>query len=500
MTSPLDKATGTDVVVVIGAGPVGLAAAAHLSERGLSFRVLEQGDTVGAAISQWGHTRLFSPWEFNIDTAARRLLESHGWIAPADDGLPTGHELRESYLEPLAAIPELASAMSFHTRVIAVSKLGMDKTRTAKRDNTPFIVRVEHSDGNIEDIYAAAVIDTSGTWSIPNPLGQAGLPAPGERQAREQGLITQVLPDILGRDRERFIGKEVLVVGAGHSAANSLLELADLAEQYPDTKISWAVRSADVNHVYGGEDNDELAARGALGSRLRRLVSSGDIQVHTSTVISSFEAGERLSVHGQNPDGQQLIEVDLLVPATGFRPDLTILSELRLELDIAVEAPAELGPLIDPEFHSCGSVSPHGERVLAHPEKNFYIAGMKSYGRAPTFLMATGYEQVRSIVAALAGDRAAADAVHLDLPETGVCTTDLGGSCDAPAPRPSGATGSVEEGCCGAAPVESEVAEPAESGCCGGVEPAEPVVSKSAPSGCCTPAPQMLGLSIPARN
>jgi len=128
------------------------------------------------------------------------------------------------------------------------------------------------------------------------------------------------------------------------------------------------------------------------------------------------------------------MSVDVLVPATGFRPDLGMLSKLRLSLDPAVEAPAQLGPLIDLGFHSCGSVEPHGKRVLAHPEKNFYIVGMKSYGRAPTSLMATGYEQVRSIAAALAGDREAAVAVHLELPETGVCTTDLGSSCDAPAP------------------------------------------------------------------
>ena len=105
---------------------------------------------------------------------------------------------------------------------------------------------------------------------------------------------------------------------------------------------------------------------------------------------------------------------------------------------------AQLGPLIDPEFHACGSVEPHGERVLAHPETNIYIVGIESYGRAPTFLMATGYEQVRSIAAALAGDRKAADAVHLELPETGVCTTDLGGSCDAPAPAGDACCGSPQ--------------------------------------------------------
>ena len=101
--------------------------------------------------------------------------------------------------------------------------------------------------------------------------------------------------------------------------------------------------------------------------------------------------------------------MDAIAAATGFRPDLDMLREVRLDLDPAVEAPARLAPLIDPNFHSCGTVPPHGEELLRHPDDGFYIVGMKSYGRAPTFLLATGYEQVRSIAAALAGDTAAAD-------------------------------------------------------------------------------------------
>src|SRR5699024_11099518 len=216
----------------------------------------------------------------------------------------------------------------------------------------------------------------------------------------------------LGRDRDRVAGKRVMVTGAGHSAANTLLDLAELGST---TVITWAVRTADLTRVYGGGEQDELSARGALGSQLRELVDSGRIKVLTSFTITRFSGEDALTVHAVTPDGEREVTVDVLVPATGFRPELRMLSELRLNLDPAVEAPAQLGPLIDPEFHSCGSVEPHGERVLAHPEKNFYIVGMKSYGRAPTFLMATGYEQVRSIAASLAGDRDAADAVRLEL-------------------------------------------------------------------------------------
>ena len=427
----MTTATNSHPIVVIGAGPIGLAAAAHLSERGPPFLILEAGTAAGAAIAEWGHTRLFSPWQYNLDAAAQRLLEAAGWTAPDADVLPTGHELREHYLEPLAQLPQLAESIRYGARVTAVSRAGIDKTRTARREETPFLVRIQTTDGHSEDVLASAVIDASGTWSTPNPLGQAGLLAPGEQQARAAGHITAPLPDVQGRDRDRFAGKQVMVTGVGHSAANTLLDLADLEA---DTTIMWAARTADLTRVYGGGDQDELAARGALGSRLRQLVDSGRIALLTSFTITRFRADDTLTVHAVTPDGEREVSVDVLVPATGFRPDLGMLSELRLALDPAVEAPSQLGPLIDPEFHSCGSVEPHGERVLAHPETNFYIVGMKSYGRAPTFLMATGYEQVRSIAAALAGDRKAADAVHLELPETGVCTTDLGGSCDAPAP------------------------------------------------------------------
>ncbi|MDN6521100.1 MAG: NAD(P)-binding domain-containing protein [Yaniella sp.] len=447
-------------VIILGAGPVGLAAAAHLIERGITPLVLEAGPSVGASIAQWGHTKLFSPWRYNIDDAARRLLERAAWTAPDPDVLPTGNELIQQYLEPLAAA--LGDTVRTGMRVTAVSREGIDKTRSYGREDTPYIVRVVHPGGNFEDLRARSVIDASGTWNQPNPLGQAGLPAPGEADARARGFISAPLPDVGGVDRERFAGRHVFVVGSGHSAANSLLDLAELAHRAPGTRISWAVRGVDVTAVYGGEDGDELAARGSLGSRLRALVEDGRISVHTSFVINSFDiSNDALVVHADSSVEPRQLSVDVLVPATGFRPDLNVLSELRLEMDPAVEAPRALGPLIDPEFHSCGSVEPHGERILAHPETGFYIVGMKSYGRAPTFLMATGYEQVRSIAASLAGDREAADDLKLQLPTTGVCTTDPGSAA-----TNTGSAASTEHGCCAPVVKQPILIGAPESACC----------------------------------
>lgn len=416
-------------VLVVGAGPIGLAAAAQLHERGEPFVVLEAGQTAAAAVASWQHVRLFSTWRYNIAPAARRLLAAPScagseWQEPRETRLPTGSELIDEYLAPLAAHPAIAPRLRFGHRVTHVSRVTsaaetVDKTRSTGRAASLFLVRAETATGPT-DFTARAVIDASGTWSTPNPVGRSGIPAIGEAGARDAGLVTGPLPDVLGADRSQFARRTTLVLGSGHSAATTLIALGRLRQQEPDTRILWGIRGeATPDRLYGGGAADELPARGQLGASLRRLVESGGASVLENVSVTGLRAGNRLTV--TLADGREL-QVDRLVPATGFRPDLGILSELRLALDDAVDAPHALGPLIDPEFHSCGTVSAHGARELAHPEPGFFIVGSKSYGRAPTFLLATGYEQVRSVVAALAADDAESAAVELTLPRTGVCT------------------------------------------------------------------------------
>ncbi|MGH1561429.1 FAD-dependent oxidoreductase [Mumia sp. DW29H23] len=433
--------------VVIGAGPVGLAAAAHLLERGLDPLVLEAGEQVGAAIASWGHVRLFSPWRYDIDAAAQRLLDTTGWDVPDLDGLPTGGELVDRYLAPLAATPQLSGRIRTSTRVLGVSRLTNDKTRTIGRERHGYRVRVLTADGSVEDLFARAVIDASGTYETSNPLGVGGLPALGEADASR--FVTGPLPDVLGKQRPRFAGRHTLVVGMGHSAANTLLSLVSLAEDEPGTRITWAIRGGSARRLYGGGTDDELPARGLLGTRLKAAVDAGRVELRTFVEIDQLQASDdRVRVVGRSRDAALDLSVDAIVNATGFRPDLDMLREVRLSLDPALECPAQIAEVIDPNFHSCGTVPPHGEKLLSHPDDGFYIVGMKSYGRAPTFLLATGYEQVRSIAAALAGDRAAADAVELNLPATGVCSSDLALDADG---------NEVAGSCCGSAPAEPEL-------------------------------------------
>ena len=415
-------------VVVIGAGPVGLAAAARLLERGMRPLVLERGSGAGAAVASWGHVRVFSPWSYNIDAAAQALLEETDWRAPDPEALPTGHELVRDYIAPLAAHPAIAPNVIFGATVEAVTRAGLNKSVSVGREDAPFVVRWRDRDGAEQRVEGRAVIDASGTWGAPNPMGVDGLAVDGERAAGDR--IAYGIPDILGRDRAFYAGRRVLVVGGGHSAINVVLDLVRLQEAAPGPRVTWALRRDRFDHLLGGGLNDQLPERGALGLAAKRAIESGRLEM-----LAPF-AAERIAPNGDGlrltarVDGRPTtLLVDRIVVATGFRPELGMLRELRVSLDPTVEAPPALAPLIDPNLHSCGTVPPHGAAELAHPEPAFYIVGAKSYGRAPTFLMATGYEQVRSVVAEIAGDHAAAREVRLVLPETGVCSTPVGGRC-----------------------------------------------------------------------
>src|SRR5436190_2046630 len=353
-----DSMSRSRTVAILGAGPVGLAAAAHVLERGLEPIVLEAGPQAAYTVRQWGHVRMFSPWEYNIDKAAERLLKATGWNAPPPGDYPTGEELVERYLEPLATRTPLKGRIRTSSRVTAVARAGFDKMKSDGRASAPFTVRWQN--GRLEQLEADAVIDATGTWLSPNPAGADGLPA--------------------------------------------------------------------------------------LGAAFARLVGGGRMRVEAGFKVSHIiDDGARLRVATGAAACCRAVTVDELVVATGFRPQLDFLRELRIALDPAVESPPALAPLIDPNIHSCGTVRPHGAAELRQPEPGFYFAGIKSYGRAPTFLMLTGYEQVRSIVAEIAGDHEAAAKVEVVLPETGVCSGPA--AAEPAAGRQS--TGDAAKGCCG---------------------------------------------------
>ncbi|WP_454112341.1 NAD(P)-binding domain-containing protein [Microbacterium aurum] len=359
--------------------------------------------------------------------------------------------------EPLASA--LGDRVRYGTRVVGVGRRGRDLLVDAGRAEQPFLVHVRDSTGAETRIEAWAIIDASGTWATPSPAGADGLPALGEQAAAAAGLLSYRIP--ASEDAAAFAGRHVVVVGNGHSAATAIIELGRIAREHPDTRITWVLRRGTEGNTSGGGDADELPARGALGQRSKATVTDGLVDL-----VTGFRT-ERIDLHGSQAvlaaeDGRTLDLADRLVVLTGFRPDLSFLSEVRLDLDYRLQAPVRIAADVDPNLHSCGTVRATGASDLAHPEPGFYIVGAKSYGRAPTFLALTGYEQIRSITADLTGDHAAASRVELVLPDTGVCggsgvfdAEDSGGSCcTAPGPQrvsialaPAGAKITTTGGC-----------------------------------------------------
>jgi thioredoxin reductase len=419
VAAPTSNAPSTDhlPVVVIGAGPIGLAAAAHLVERGIEPLVVEAGPVAGSAVRQWSHVRLFSTWGELVDPAAEKLLAPTGWVRPDASAYPTGGDWAERYLQPLADI--LGDRVRYGATVTGVARAGRDRIVDAGRDEQPYTVHVRIGDAAEERLTARAVIDASGTWTVPSPAGANGLPALGETASADR--ISYRVPDLNDPAvRARYAGRRTAVVGSGASAFTALALLADLAGEEAGTHAVWILRRGISASTYGGGEADELPARGALGLRAKAAVEAGHASAVTGFRTQAVEREEgRLVLVAE--DGRRLDPVDEVIVLTGFRPDLSFLSEVRLGLDERLQAPTALAPLIDPNVHSCGTVYPHGVRELSHPDQGVYLVGMKSYGRAPTFLAMTGYEQVRSIAAAIAGDQEAAERVELTLPETGVC-------------------------------------------------------------------------------
>ncbi|MGB3763502.1 MAG: FAD-dependent oxidoreductase [Ornithinimicrobium sp.] len=434
--------------IVIGAGPIGLAAAAELLQRGQDVVVLESGSVPAAAVRSWGHVRLFSPWSEVIAPAAEQLLSRSGWRSPAHDSYPTGHEWADLYLDPLAEA--LGDRVRCGHRVLGVAKRDRDLVVDDAREDQPFVVAVAESSGPAGAIgrsyrlEASAVVDASGTTGMPNPLAADGYPAAGEvalgRHLHYGTPDPRATPD-------RYAARAVAVVGSGASALTSLIALTSSTLReggHAPSRVVWVVRRGEVGGAFGGGSADELPQRGALGTAVHRAVGQGRIEVVTGFRTAAVQrSGHGLAL--ASSDGRTIDGLDEVIVATGYRPDLSFLSEARLDLDPRLQAPRRLAPSIDPNQHSCGSVAPHGYDVLQQGDPGLFLAGMKSYGRASSFLAMVGFEQVRSIAAAIDGDLASAAAVELTLPDTGVC-----GGAGLFDPAPEVDEPPLAQGCCSA--------------------------------------------------
>jgi len=405
-------------LAVIGAGPIGLEAAAAALDRGFDVHVFERG-TPGAHLSAWGHVRMFTPWRMNVGPAARARLERSGWHAPDPDALPTGAEMVERFLGPLAALPEIASRVHAHAQVVHVSRRGAVKhdMGAERRAERPFRLLVRDAGGRENFLHAFAAIDASGVYGQPNRAGDGGIPARNELYLAPQ--MSYHVDDVLGVRRERYAGKRTLVIGAGASAATVVSDLVKLAGEAEGTAVTWVTRERG-DALYLEIADDPLAERKALYARAREYARGGHPAVkHVGgALVEGFEFNsathryrtqlrladsEGLAIAGDAGSGAHMEESDQVIVNTGFGPDDSIYRELQVHECYATRAPMKLAAaLMGAAAGDCMSVPAFGVDVLANPEPNFFILGHKSYGRSPHFLLETGYRQVADVVEHLA--------------------------------------------------------------------------------------------------
>ncbi len=387
-------------IAILGAGPTGLEAALAAAERGVPFTLYEAAPRPAGHVRSWGHVHLFTPWSMNVSPRMRAALEAAGVAVPGGDACPTGEQLAEGLLDPLAALPSIAPNLRLSSRVMAVGREGLlkhEEISTPARAARPFRLLVEDGEGNERIEHASVVIDTTGTYSNPNLLGDGGIPAPGELAL--DGEIRRRLPNF-AREGD-WAGKTILVAGAGHSAQTAIRDLAELAKSAPETRVIWAIRGAAP--FPAADHPDPLPERSELLREAAALANGGSpaIEVKLGVAIESLRRnGDKAEVTLRTAQGVETIAVDRVLSLTGFVPNDAMYRQLQIHECYAFSAPMKLSAALLGAAGGggdCMTQTSHGAETLVNPEPNFYILGIKSYGRNTNFLMGVGWEQVAEV-------------------------------------------------------------------------------------------------------
>ncbi len=400
-------ATSPNSLAILGAGPIGLEAAAHALELGFDAHVFERGE-VGAHLVAWGHVRMFTPWRMDIGPATARLLAKHGIAVPSGDDCPTGLELAEQVLQPLAALPEFKGRVHAHSQVVQVARHGArkgDLLGKPERATHPFRMLVRDAGGRESYLHAHSVVDATGTFGTPNAAGTGGIPARGETYLAPQ--MSYHPDDVRGLRRERHAAKTTIVIGNGASALTTVAALAQLASEVPATRTIWITRRDTPGFAHESAE-DSLPARAALYAEGRRLQSGTveSVKWVGGCEVEGFEynsATHRYRVNLARGGAQQTEEGDQVIVNCGYGPDGALHRELQIHECYASLAPMKLAAaLLDSGASDCTTVPAFGVAQLANPEPHYFIVGAKSHGRGSQFLLQTGYAQVADVLGALA--------------------------------------------------------------------------------------------------
>ena len=386
-------------IAILGSGPTGLEAALAAVEAGFPFTLYEAAPEVAAHVRAWGHVRLFTPWELNVSPRMRRHLSN----APDGAECPTGHELADKLLAPLAGLPAIAPHLRLGARVLAIGREGLlkhEEIATPERGRRPFRLLLADASGRERTERASVVIDATGTYGNPNRLGDGGIPAPGERSLGD--AIRRSIPD-LSREAADWAGKTVLLAGAGHSAQTAARDLAALARDVPATRVIWALRNGEPS--WGSPEGDPLPERARLAADAEALAAGASPAVEARRGVAVEElsrANGQVKVMLRKGAGAEEVLVDRILSLTGYVGDHELYRQLQVHECYATCGPIKLSAaLLGAAGGDCLAQTGHGVETLTNPEPGLFILGSKSYGRNNTFLMRVGWEQVAEVFGAL---------------------------------------------------------------------------------------------------
>lgn len=375
-------------LIVIGAGPIGLEAALGARELGFEVTVLER-DAAGASLEKWGSTRFFSPAGMNLGRRSRALL---GSAAPRAEALLTGQEYRQVLLA-LAERSPLRELVKNQHRVISVGRARMTKSDYPNhplRAERPFRLLVEGPGGQEDSLEAEVVLDASGVSELSAGAGMGGMPVLGERAlaknfVRGLGALEREIPSLAG--------KSLLLLGHGHSAANALAQLSRAG----DIRVTWATRSPNARPCVEVA-NDPLPERREIVAAANDLAERSPpwLKVERRAHAESFAPqGEQIEAKLTGGRGGAF---DAVAAFTGYRPDISLLSELPVHLSPISEGALGVQRALA-NVTDCLNVPQLSAKDLASGEPGFYLIGHKSYGRMSTFLLETGFSQLDTVLA-----------------------------------------------------------------------------------------------------
>jgi hypothetical protein len=385
-------------IAILGAGPIGLEAALAAAGRGDDFQVFEAAPAVGGHLRRWREVRTFTPWSMNVSPRMRAALPA----APSGPALPTGGQLADDLLEPIAALPALRGRLRLGTCVLAVGREGLLKHEAvgaARRAAAPLRLLVAGPDGRESIVRADVVIDATGTYGNPNRLGDGGIDAVNERAFEDR--IDRFLPSFRTQ-AQRWAGRTILLTGAGHSAQTAARQLAEFARDAPGTRVVWAVR--DPAPDWGAVAGDPLPERAALGAAAARLAAgaSDALALRAGYVTEALHGrGDRIAVTLRNGHPEE-VEVDRILALNGGVGDHALYRQLQVHECYATAGPMNLAAaLLGGAGGDCLAIAAHGPETLRNPEPGFFILGAKSYGRNSRFLLRAGWQQVDAVFGAL---------------------------------------------------------------------------------------------------